>query len=41
MKKIVVFGPGPKFKGGIANYTLSLAKAFAEIENIEVTINET
>ncbi|MBK8944736.1 MAG: glycosyltransferase [Ignavibacteriae bacterium] len=38
MRKIVVFGPGPKFKGGIANYTLSLAKAFAEFENIEVTI---
>ncbi|MBK7104708.1 MAG: glycosyltransferase [Ignavibacteriae bacterium] len=38
MKKIVVFGPGPKFKGGIANYTLSLAKAFTEFENTEVTI---
>ncbi|MGY6560945.1 MAG: glycosyltransferase [Luteibaculaceae bacterium] len=25
---IVCFGPGPKFKGGIANYTVSLAKAF-------------
>jgi glycosyltransferase involved in cell wall biosynthesis len=37
-KKIVVFGPGPKFKGGIANYTLSLAKALDEIENINVTI---
>lgn len=27
MKKVVVFGPGPQFKGGIANYTASLAKA--------------
>ncbi len=27
MKKVVVFGPGPQFKGGIANYTSSLAKA--------------
>lgn len=26
--KIVCFGPGPKFKGGIANYNTSLAKAF-------------
>lgn len=38
MEKIVVFGPGPKFKGGIANYTLSLAKALDEFENTEVTI---
>ncbi|MBU0487760.1 MAG: glycosyltransferase [Bacteroidetes bacterium] len=28
MKKVVVFGPGPRFKGGIANYNTSLAKAF-------------
>ncbi len=27
MKKVVIFGPGPQFKGGIANYTTSLAKA--------------
>jgi len=27
MKRIVIFGPGPQFKGGIANYTTSLAKA--------------
>lgn len=26
-KHIVVFGPGPRFKGGIANFTCSLAKA--------------
>ena len=25
-KRIVCFGPGPKFKGGIANYNTSLAK---------------
>ncbi len=31
MKKIVVFGPGPQFKGGIANYTLSLAKALDKL----------
>lgn len=27
MNKIVIFGPGPRFKGGIANYTASLAQA--------------
>lgn len=27
IKRVVVFGPGPKFKGGLANYTVSLAKA--------------
>lgn len=37
-RKIVVFGPGPKFKGGIASYTLSLAKSLNEFENIEVHI---
>ncbi|MCB9248544.1 MAG: glycosyltransferase [Ignavibacteriales bacterium] len=37
-RKIVVFGPGPKFKGGIANYTLSLAKSLDAIEDVEVTI---
>lgn len=31
MKKIVIFGPGPQFKGGIANYTASLAKAFYKL----------
>lgn len=25
--RVVVFGPGPQFKGGIANYTVSLARA--------------
>lgn len=37
-RKIVVFGPGPKFKGGIANYTLSLAKSLNSIEETEVHI---
>ena len=36
-KKIIVFGPGPQFKGGISNYTVSLAKAL-EKENAAVTI---
>jgi len=31
MKKVVVFGPGPQFKGGIANYTTSLAKALNKL----------
>jgi len=35
---IVCFGPGPKFKGGIANYNTSLAKAFDKLENTEVHI---
>jgi glycosyltransferase involved in cell wall biosynthesis len=35
--KIVVFGPGPQFKGGISNYTVSLAKAL-EKQHAEVTI---
>lgn len=37
-RKIVVFGPGPQFKGGIANYTTSLAKAFDKLEDTEVHI---
>ncbi|MFC2139605.1 glycosyltransferase [Bacteroidota bacterium] len=37
-RKIVVFGPGPQFKGGIANYTTSLAKALDKVENTEVHI---
>jgi len=36
-KKMVVFGPGPHFKGGIANYTVSLAKALDKL-GIDVTI---
>lgn len=35
---IVCFGPGPKFKGGIANYNTSLAKAFDKLPNTEVHI---
>jgi glycosyltransferase involved in cell wall biosynthesis len=31
MKRIVIFGPGPQFKGGIANYTASLAKALDKL----------
>ena len=38
MKKIVVFGPGPQFKGGIANYNTSLAKAMYRKEDVEVHI---
>lgn len=38
MKKIVCFGPGPIFKGGIANYNCSLAKAFALLPGTEVYI---
>ena len=37
-KTIVCFGPGPKFKGGIANYNTSLAKALDRIEDTEVHI---
>ena len=38
MIKIVCFGPGPKFKGGISNYNTSLAKALAKFDNVEVHI---
>jgi glycosyltransferase involved in cell wall biosynthesis len=38
LKKIVCFGPGPQFKGGISNYNTSLAKAFDRLENTEVHI---
>ncbi|KAF0150791.1 MAG: group 1 glycosyl transferase [Ignavibacteria bacterium] len=37
MKKVVIFGPGPQFKGGIANYTTSLAKSLDKL-CAEVTI---
>lgn len=36
--RIVCFGPGPKFKGGIANYNTSLAKALDKISGNEVFI---
>ena len=38
MTKIVVFGPGPGFKGGIANFNISLAKAFTMQEDTETHI---
>ncbi len=38
MRKIALFGPGPEFKGGIANYNSSLAKAFSKIPGIQVHI---
>jgi glycosyltransferase involved in cell wall biosynthesis len=38
MTRVVVFGPGPVFKGGLANYNTSLAKAFNKLEDVEVTI---
>jgi glycosyltransferase involved in cell wall biosynthesis len=38
MDRIVVFGPGPKFKGGIANYNTSLAKALDKLNVGEVYI---
>lgn len=33
-KKIVCFGPGPQFKGGIANFNTSLAKTFHKLGHI-------
>jgi glycosyltransferase involved in cell wall biosynthesis len=38
MDRIVVFGPGPKFKGGIANYNTSLAKALDKLNVGEIYI---
>ena len=37
-KRIVCFGPGPQFKGGISNYNTSLAKTLDKFENVEVFI---
>ncbi len=37
-KTIVCFGPGPRFKGGIANYNTSLAKAFDKMKDTDVHI---
>ncbi len=37
-KKVVIFGPGPQFKGGMANYTTSLAKAFDKLDGVETHI---
>lgn len=38
MEKIVCFGAGPIFKGGLASYNTSLAKALDANENVEVHI---
>lgn len=38
MRKVVVFGPGPKFKGGIANFNTSLARALDKDDDLEVHI---
>jgi len=35
---IVCFGPGPMFKGGIANYNTSLARAFDKMKDTDVHI---
>jgi len=38
MKTIVCFGPGPQFKGGIANYNTALAKALDKLPDTRVHI---
>jgi glycosyltransferase involved in cell wall biosynthesis len=38
MKRIVCFGPGPKFKGGISNYNTALAKVLDSLPDTEVHI---
>mgnify|MGYP001278432864 CR=1 FL=1 len=38
MKRIVCFGPGPKFKGGISDYNTALAIALDKFEYTEVYI---
>lgn len=38
MKTIVCFGPGPMFKGGIANYNTALAKSLAQQPDTKVYI---
>lgn len=35
-RRIVCFGPGPKFKGGIANYNTALAKILDQFDDVEV-----
>lgn len=37
-KRVVCFGPGPDFKGGLADYNTSLAKSLDAIEDVEVHI---
>lgn len=36
--RVICFGPGPKFKGGISNYNTSLARALAAQPGVEVHI---
>ncbi|MBX3006549.1 MAG: glycosyltransferase [Melioribacteraceae bacterium] len=36
MRKIVVFGPGPIFKGGIALFTASLARTISNFDDVEI-----
>jgi glycosyltransferase involved in cell wall biosynthesis len=38
MKRIVCFGPGPRFKGGISNYNTALAKALDKMPDTDVHI---
>ena len=38
MDRIVLFGPGPKFKGGISNFNTSLAKALDAMNVAEISI---
>ena len=38
MGRIVCFGPGPRFKGGIANYNTSLAKTLDSSTDHEIHI---
>ncbi len=38
IRRIVCFGPGPQFKGGISNYNTSLAKALDKQDNTEIHI---
>ena len=38
MKRIICFGPGPIFKGGIQNFNTSLALAFEKLPEVEVEI---
>ena len=36
--KVICFGPGPKFKGGLADYNTALAKAMSLQDDVEVEI---
>jgi len=38
LTKVICFGPGPKFKGGISNYNSSLAIALDKVDDAEVEI---